>query len=48
VPVKEVSERLGHASPTITLGVYAHVIPLMTQSATRWTELMSDQAVTTL
>jgi integrase len=44
-PVKEVSERLGHASPVITLGVYAHVIPSMTQSATRWTELMSGQAV---
>jgi len=26
VPVKVVSERLGHASPTITLGVYAHVM----------------------
>jgi integrase len=27
VPVKVVSERLGHASPTITLQVYAHVLP---------------------
>ena len=27
VPVKVVSERLGHASPSITLGVYAHVMP---------------------
>jgi integrase len=27
VPVKVVSERLGHASPTITLTVYAHVLP---------------------
>jgi integrase len=26
-PVKVVSERLGHASPTITLTVYAHVMP---------------------
>lgn len=26
-PVKVVSERLGHASPTITLSVYAHVLP---------------------
>ena len=26
-PVKVVSERLGHASPTITLTVYAHVLP---------------------
>jgi integrase len=27
VPVKVVSERLGHASPVITLQVYAHVMP---------------------
>jgi len=27
VPVKVVGERLGHASATITLQVYAHVIP---------------------
>ena len=27
VPVKVVSERLGHASVTITLQVYAHVMP---------------------
>ena len=27
VPVKVVSERLGHASTTITLSVYAHVMP---------------------
>jgi len=26
-PVKTVSERLGHASVTVTLGVYAHVMP---------------------
>lgn len=26
-PVKVVSERLGHASPTVTLSVYAHVLP---------------------
>lgn len=33
VPVKVVSERLGHASPTITLGVYAHVMPGMQREA---------------
>ena len=27
MPVKVVSERLGHASPTVTLTVYAHVMP---------------------
>jgi len=32
-PVKVVSERLGHASPTITLGVYAHVMPGMGSEA---------------
>jgi integrase len=26
-PVKTVSERLGHASATITMQVYAHVLP---------------------
>jgi integrase len=27
VPVHVVSERLGHASPVITMQVYAHVLP---------------------
>lgn len=27
VPVKVVSERLGHASPGFTLSTYAHVLP---------------------
>ncbi|WP_279339341.1 integrase [Sphaerisporangium perillae] len=27
VPLKVVSERLGHASATVTLTVYAHVLP---------------------
>ncbi|MFC5748916.1 tyrosine-type recombinase/integrase [Actinomadura rugatobispora] len=26
-PVKVVSERLGHASATITMNIYAHVLP---------------------
>ena len=33
VPVKVVSEMLGHASPTITLSVYAHVLPGMGEEA---------------
>jgi hypothetical protein len=33
VPVKVVSERLGHASPMITLSVYAHVMPGMQREA---------------
>jgi integrase len=33
VPVKVVSERLGHASTSFTLDVYAHVIPGMQEDA---------------
>ena len=33
VPVKVVSEMLGHSSPTITLGIYAHVMPGMAEEA---------------
>jgi integrase len=44
VPVKELADRLGHTKPTITLSVYAHVIPSMSQSASRWSELMSGAA----
>jgi Bacterial regulatory proteins, luxR family len=44
VPVKEIADRLGHTKPTITLSGYAHVIPSMSQSASRWSELMSEAA----
>ncbi len=33
VPVKVVSEILGHSSPTITLSIYAHVLPGMAEEA---------------
>ena len=33
VPVKVVSERLGHASPVITLTIYQHVVPGMQREA---------------
>jgi integrase len=33
VPVKVVSERLGHANATTTLGIYAHVMPGMQREA---------------
>lgn len=33
IPVKVVSERLGRANATITLGVYAHVTPGMQAEA---------------
>ena len=43
VPVKVVSERLGHAGPGITLGVYAHVMPGMQQEAVaKFAALMDD------
>jgi integrase len=32
-PVHVVSQRLGHANPTITLSIYAHAIPLQQQRA---------------
>lgn len=35
VPVKVVSERLGHASVSITLDIYAHVLPGMQREAAR-------------
>lgn len=33
VPVKVVSEMLGHASPAITLAIYAHTLPSMSKEA---------------
>jgi len=33
IPIKVVSERLGHASVTITLDIYAHVLPGMGKQA---------------
>lgn len=33
VPVKVVSERLGHANPAFTMTVYQHVIPGMQEEA---------------
>jgi integrase len=33
VPTKVVSEMLGHSSPTITLSIYAHVLPGMAEEA---------------
>lgn len=45
VPVKVVSERLGHESPAFTLKQYAHVIPGMQAAAAALVaELISDQA----
>jgi len=42
-PVKTVSERLGHASVTVTLAVYGHVMPGdQKRAATRFAALMGE------
>jgi integrase len=43
VPIPEVSARLGHANPNVTMGVYAHVIPGQGNAAERWEQI--QQAV---
>src|SRR5690606_35536416 len=42
VPVKVVSERLGHASPGFTLNVYQHVLPGMQAEAAEVFERLLD------
>ncbi|GAA2040669.1 site-specific integrase [Terrabacter terrae] len=45
VPVKVVSERLGHANATITLGTYAHVMPgMQAEAAAKFGALMTEGA----
>jgi integrase len=42
-PIKVVSERLGHASATITLGVYSHVLPGdQKRAASRFAALIAE------
>jgi integrase len=48
VPVKVVSERLGHANITITLNTYAHVLPNMQEEATKQIETAFFPSVRTL
>jgi integrase len=44
VPVKVVSERLGHANAMITLGVYAHVMPgMQAEAAAKFGELLAGE-----
>jgi integrase len=46
VPVKVVSERLGHASAMITLGVYAHTLPSMqAEAAAKFGSLLAGRGV---
>lgn len=42
VPVKVVSERLGHANPTFTIDTYQHVLPGMQAEAARTFEALLD------
>ncbi len=43
VDVKTVAERLGHASPSTTLGIYAHVLPGRDQAAAQaFTDALND------
>ena len=44
VPVKVVSERLGHANVSITLQIYAHVMPgMQAAAAARFAALIGGQ-----
>lgn len=47
VPVKVVSERLGHAKPAFTIETYQHVLPGMQAEAARssknWSALLPDR-----
>lgn len=45
VPINVVSERLGHAKASITLDVYAHVLPSMQQEAAARVGEMLDEAL---
>jgi integrase len=41
VPVKVVSERLGHATVTITMEIYQHVLPgMQAEAAAKFAELV--------
>jgi integrase len=44
VPVKVVSERLGHASVTLTMDTYQHVLPTMQDRAADKLEAMFGAA----
>jgi integrase len=42
-PITAVSERLGHASPNITLSIYSHALPADNQAAAKlWNDAMSE------
>jgi integrase len=42
-PITAVAERLGHASPNITLGIYSHALPMDNQATAQlWDNAMSE------
>jgi integrase len=42
-PITAVAERLGHASPNITLGIYSHALPMDNQATAQlWNNAMSE------
>ena len=42
-PITAVSERLGHASPNITLSVYSHALPADNEATAKlWNDAMAD------
>lgn len=42
-PITAVAERLGHASPNITLSIYSHALPADNQAAAKlWNDAMAD------
>ena len=45
VPINYVSERLGHSSPQITLNVYTHVLPKITNQAMNLFENLKKRAI---
>ncbi|MGH9156909.1 MAG: site-specific integrase, partial [Acidimicrobiales bacterium] len=45
VPVKVVSERLGHSNPAFTMTVYQHVIPgMQAEAASVFSDLIAKSA----
>jgi len=49
VPIKVVSERLGHATPGFTMATYQHVLPgMQAEAAQRFSELLTPASPSTL
>jgi integrase len=46
IPIKVVSERLGHATPGFTMATYQHVLPGMQAEAARTFSQLRDDSIT--